>query len=54
MQRIGHAQRIENRRLEGAVDDETSGGAEFSGVERRDLLLLSDKLMFLDLQLLDF
>jgi hypothetical protein len=35
-------------------DDEISASAEFSGVERRDLQLLRDKLVSLDIQLLDF
>ena len=50
----GHMEPIENRQLEATSDDETSANADFSGVERRDLLLLRDKIVFLNLQLLDF
>jgi hypothetical protein len=50
----GHMEPIENRRLEATSDDETSANADFSGVKRRDLLLLRDKIVFLNLQLLDF
>jgi hypothetical protein len=47
-------QTTETKRLEEKLDDENSGSADFSGVKRRALLLeLRDKLMFLDLQLLD-
>ena len=36
------------------MDDETSGSAGFSGIKKKDLLLLRDKPVFLDPQLLDF
>jgi hypothetical protein len=49
----GHMEPVENRRLEATSDDETSANAEFSGIEKEGLLL-RDKLVFLDLQLLDF
>jgi len=47
-------QSTEKEGLEGRWDDETSGIAEFPGTKKRDLLLLRDKPVFLDPQLLDF
>ena len=44
----------ETKGLEEKLDDETSVSAGFSGIKKRDLLLLRDKLVFLDPQLLDF
>jgi hypothetical protein len=44
---------VENRRLEAKGDDETSGNAEFSGIEK-ETRYPRDKLVFLDLQVLDF
>ena len=54
MQHGGHMQSTEKEGLEGRFDDETSGIAEFPGIKKRDLLLLRDKPVFLDPQLLDF
>ena len=36
------------------LDDENSASAGFSGVQGRDLLLLGDKPVFVDLQQFDF
>jgi hypothetical protein len=47
-------QTTETKGLEGKLDDETSVSAGFSGIKKRDLLLLRDKPAFLDPQLLDF
>ena len=47
-------QSTETKGLEEKLDDETSVSAGFSGIKKRDLLLLRDKPVFLDLQLLDF
>ena len=47
-------QGTETKGLEWNSDDEDPGSAEFSGVEKESRLLLRDKLVFLDLQLLDF
>ena len=48
-------QDTETKGLEEKLDDGTPASAGFSGVgKRRDLQLLRDKLVFLDLQLLDF
>ncbi len=47
-------QSTETRGLEEKLDDETSASAGFSGIKKRGLLLLRDKLVFLDPQLLDF
>ena len=45
----------ETKGLDEESDDETSGSAEFSGAEKEGhLQLLRGKLVFLDLQLLDF
>jgi len=44
----------ETKGLEEKLDDETSVSAGFSGIKKRDLLLLRDKPVFLDPQLLDF
>jgi len=46
-------QSTETKGLEGKLDDETSVSAGFSGIKKRDLLL-RDKPVFLDPQLLDF
>ena len=54
MQHGGHMQNTETKGLEEKLDDETSVSAGFSGIKKRDLLLLRDKPVFLDLQLLDF
>jgi hypothetical protein len=55
VQREGHMGRIENKRLERKVGDESSGSAEFSGVrEKGKLLRLGNKFVLLDFQLLDF
>ena len=47
-------QNIKTKGLEEKLDDETSVSAGFSGIKKRDLLLLRDKPVFLDPQLLDF
>jgi len=47
-------QSTETQGLEEKLDDETSVSAGFSGIKKRDLLLLSDKSVFLDPQLPDF
>ena len=47
-------QSIKTKGLEDKWDDETSVSAGFSGIKKRDLLLLRDKSVFLDPQLLDF
>ena len=47
-------QGTETKGLERKLDDENSGNAGFSGIKKRDLLLLRDKPVFLDPQLLDF
>ena len=54
MQRGGHRQNTEIKGVEGKLDDETSASAGFSGVKKECQLLLRDKLVFFDLQLLDF
>jgi hypothetical protein len=54
VQHGGHMQSTETKGLEEKLDDETSVSAGFSGIKKRDLLLLRDKPVFLDLQLLDF
>jgi hypothetical protein len=54
MQHGGHLQSTETKGLEEKLDDETSVSAGFSGIKKRDLLLLGDKPVFLDPQLLDF
>jgi len=46
-------QATETEGLEGKLDDENSGRAEFSGVEKESRLLLREKLVFLDFHLLD-
>ena len=50
----GHTRGTETEGLEEKLDDETSVSAGFSGIKNRDLLLLGDKPVFLDPQLLDF
>jgi hypothetical protein len=47
-------QSTETKGLEEELDDETSVSAGVSGAKKRDLLLLRDKPVFLDPQLLDF
>jgi hypothetical protein len=47
-------QSTETKGLEEKLDDEISGSAGFSGIKKRDLLHLRDKLVFPDPQLLDF
>jgi hypothetical protein len=47
-------QATETEGLEGKLDDENSGTAGFSGVEKECRLSLCEKLVLLDLQLLDF
>jgi hypothetical protein len=47
-------QSTETKGVEEKLDDETSGSAGFSGIKKKDLLLLRDKPVFLDPQLLDF
>jgi hypothetical protein len=47
-------QSAETKGLEEKLDDEISGSAGFSGIKKRELLLLRDKPVFLDPQLLDF
>ena len=47
-------QSTETKGVEQKLDDETSGSAGFSGIKKKDLLLLRDKPVFLDPQLLDF
>ena len=47
-------QGAETKGLEGKLNDENSGSAEFSGAKKESRLLLRDKLMLLDVQLLDF
>ncbi len=47
-------QSTETKGLEEKLDDETSVSVGFSGIKKRDLLLLRDKPVFLDPQLLDF
>jgi hypothetical protein len=50
----GHMQTTEMKGVEGKLDDENSGSAEFPGVKKEWLLPLRDKLVLLDVQLLDF
>ena len=47
-------QATETEGLEGKLDDENSGTADFSGVEKESRLPLCEKLALLDFQLLDF
>ena len=47
-------QGAETKGLEGQLDDENPGSAEFWGVKKESRLLLRDKLVLLDVQLLDF
>jgi hypothetical protein len=54
MQHEGHMQSTETKGVEEKLDDETSGSAGFSGIKKKELLLLKDKPVFLDPQLLDF
>jgi hypothetical protein len=46
-------QRTETKGLDEKLDDKTSGNAGFLGIKKRDLLL-REKPVFLDPQLLDF
>ena len=54
MQHGGHMQSTETKGLEENLDDETSVSAEFSGVKKEWPLSLRDKLVLLDVQLLNF
>ncbi len=54
MQRGGHMQTTEMKGVERKLDDEHSGSAEFSGVKKEWRLSLRDKLVLLDVQLLNF
>jgi hypothetical protein len=54
MQRGGHMQTTEMKGVEGKLDDENSGSAEFPGVKREWGLPLRDKLVLLYVQLLNF
>jgi hypothetical protein len=53
VQRGGHRQTTEIKGVEGKLDDETSGSAGFSGVKKEWRLALRDKLVLLDVQLLN-
>src|SRR6267143_76936 len=48
MQHGSHIQSTETKGLEEKLDDETSGSAGFSGIKKRDLLLLRDKPVILE------
>jgi hypothetical protein len=50
----GQLQSAETKGLEGKLDDDNSGSAEFSEVTKESRLLLRDKLVLLNIQLLDF
>jgi hypothetical protein len=54
MQPGGHMQTTEMKGVEGKLDDENSGSAEFPGVKKEWRLPLRDKLVLLDVQLLNF
>jgi hypothetical protein len=54
MQRGDHMQSTEMKGVDWKLDGETSGSAEFSGVKKESRLLLRNKLVLLDVQLLDF
>src|ERR1700730_1123090 len=54
MQRGGHMQTTEMKGVERRLDDENSGSAEFPGVKKEGLLPLRDKLVLLNVQLLNF
>jgi hypothetical protein len=54
MQRGGHMQTTEMKGVEGKLHDENSGSAEFPGVKREGGLALRDKLVLVDVQLLNF
>jgi hypothetical protein len=54
MQHGGHMQSTEKKGLEWKLDDENSESAEFLGVKKESRLLLRNKLVLLDVQLLDF
>jgi hypothetical protein len=54
MQYGGHMQSAETKGLEEKLDDGIPASAGFSGIKKRDLLLLRDKPVFLDAQLLNF
>ena len=46
-------QSAETKSLRKKLDDESSESAEFSGSEKKGLLLRGDKLVFLNVQLLN-
>ena len=50
----GHMQTTEMKGVEGKLDDENSGSAEFPGVKKEWRLPLRDKLVLLDVQLFNF
>jgi hypothetical protein len=54
MQRGGHMQTTEMKGVDGKLDDENSGSAEFPEVKREGGLALRDKLVLVDVQLLNF
>ena len=54
MQRRGHRQNTEMKGVEWKLDDENSGSAEFTEVKKEWRLPLRDKLVLLDVQLLNF
>ena len=54
MQHGGHMQSTETKGLEEKLDDGNPTSVGFPRIERRDLLLLGDKPVFLDPQLLNF
>jgi hypothetical protein len=47
-------QTTEIKGVEGKLDDDSSGSAEFPGVKKESRLLLGDELVLLDVQLLNF
>ena len=54
MQHWGHMQGTEMKGLEEKLDDGNRTSVGFPGIETRDLLLLRDKTVLLDPQLLNF
>jgi hypothetical protein len=54
MQHGGHMQTTEMNGVEGKLNDENSGSAEIPGVRKEWRLPLRDKLVLLDVQLLNF
>jgi len=50
----GHMQSTETKGLEEKLGDETSASAEFPGVKKESRLPFRDKLVLLDVQLLNF